>query len=139
MRMQSGITTLEDSLTFSYKAKSLFLPLDFELSHVTCFIKEHVNCCMFKQKHQEPLHAWLSFSFLFHKDGMAQRGRPLWPWFQIEKTHRIPNPVDMKCGQHINVCGCECRDNFFIIYLRVKKKIYIYIYVYHAIYSCIPR
>ena len=76
---------------------------------------------MFKQKHQEPLHAWLSFSFLFHKDGMAQRGHPVWPWSQIEKTHgRIPNPVDMRCEQCINVCGCKCWDNFFMIYLRVQ-------------------
>ena len=76
---------------------------------------------MFKQKHQEPLHAWLSFSFLFHEDGMAERGHPLWTWSQIEKTHgRISNPVDMRCEQRINVCGCKCWDNFFMIYLRVQ-------------------
>ena len=76
---------------------------------------------MFKQKHQEPLHAWLSFSFLFHKDGMAERGHPLWTWSQIEKTHgRISNPVDMRCEQRITVCGCKCWDNFFMIYLRVQ-------------------
>ena len=96
IRMQSGIPMLEDSLTFSYKAKSPFLPLDFGLSQVTCFIKEHVK--WFKQRSHYMLGfhslsssvrmAWPKEDIL---SGLGSRLRRHMEEYQIQLTRDVNN------------------------------------------------